>query len=98
MIQHSVIFKLKHAKDSEEFKSFWEAARKLEDIPGVQKFKCLKQVSPKNDFEYGLSMKFEDQKVFDAYAVHPDHVVFLEEFWAKGVVDFLEIDYKKLKI
>ena len=98
MIQHSVIFKLKHKKDSDEFLRFWEAAKKLENIPGVQKFKCLKQVSSKNNFQYGLSMKFDDQKIYDAYASHPDHVTFLEEFWAKDVEDFLEIDYKKLKV
>jgi len=45
-----------------------------------------------------LAMKFDDQKLYDAYVNHPDHVTFLQEFWANDVEDFLEIDYKKLKV
>jgi heme-degrading monooxygenase HmoA len=96
MIQHSVIFKLKYPKNSIEETAFLDAARALETIPGVLNFQCLRQTSPKNNFDYGLIMEFENQEIYDAYSSHPDHDRFLQEFWSKDVVDFLEIDYKPL--
>ena len=96
MIIHSVIFKLKHDDESSETKEFWLAAKKLANISGVENFTCLKQTSPKNKFEYGLSMEFENQRLYDNYSNHPDHVQFIEQFWITNVEDFLEIDYEKL--
>ncbi len=37
-IRHSVIFKLKHPKGSAEERDFFNAAKKLAAIPGVEKF------------------------------------------------------------
>ncbi|MCE6988013.1 Dabb family protein [Dyadobacter sp. CY323] len=96
MIFHSVFLKLKHPKDSEKETLFLNAARDLQDIPGVQNFKVLKQTSPKNQFEYGLSMEFDNQSDYDAYSIHPDHERFIKEFWIPDVADFLEIDYQEL--
>jgi hypothetical protein len=39
-------------------------------------------------------MDFENQKLYDDYSNHPDHVYFIEQFWLKDVEDFLEIDYE----
>lgn len=96
MIFHSVFFKLNHAKGSQEESSFFAAARSLSSIPGVLNFQVLKQTSQKNNFDYGLLMVFTEQKLYDEYSSHPDHVRFIEEFWLKDVADFLEIDYEKL--
>jgi len=96
MIIHSVIFKLRHADESIETKEFCVAAKGLAAISGVENFTCLKQTSLKNKFEYGLSMEFENQTLYDNYSNHPDHVQFIEQFWGKNVEDFLEIDYEKL--
>ena len=96
MIRHSVIFKLKHPKGSVEEQTFLDAARKLVNIAGVQKFECLKQVSPKNNFDFGLSMEFDNHQIYDQYSNHPDHVHFVQERWLKEVEDFLEIDYELL--
>ena len=96
MIRHSVIFKLKYAEGSAETKAFLEAAAKLENIPGVQQFEMLKQVSKKNKFDFGISMEFASQELYDGYSRHPDHELFLEKYWQKGVVEFLEIDYQRL--
>jgi heme-degrading monooxygenase HmoA len=93
MIRHSVIIKLKPELGSEDKKAFFTAVDTLSDIPGVTKFEVLKQVSAKNAFEYGISMEFKDQKTYDGYSNHPLHTAFLQNFWAKSVVDFLEIDY-----
>ena len=96
MIRHTVVFKLKHARNSEEEKNFLAAAQKLAAIPGVKHFECLQQVSKKNNYDFGLSMEFDSQKDYDGYSGHPDHTKFVQELWMKEVVDFLEIDYEPL--
>ena len=93
MIRHTVAFKLKHAAGSESESSFLEAARVLTSIPTVCNFEWLRQVSPKNQFEFGFSMEFASRQDYEAYNVHPDHVHFVETRWKPEVADFLEIDY-----
>jgi len=96
-IRHTVVFKLKHPKGSEEEKNFLNAIMKLSAIPGVEKFECMKQISKKNKYDFGLSMEFADQQAYDLYNNHPDHVAFVQNRWVKEVEDFLEIDYEILK-
>lgn len=95
MIRHSVILKLKNQVSAEDKKAFFDAVDTLSSIPNVQKFEVLKQISPKNKFEYGISMEFENQEQYDIYSNHPNHIHFLQNFWEKNVEDFLEIDYVK---
>ena len=90
-------FKLKYPKGSQEAQNFLNAARKLEAIPGVQNFEALRQISKKNDFDFGLSMEFANQNLYDGYSNHPDHQKFVLEYWVKYVKDFLEIDYEPLE-
>lgn len=97
MIQHSVIFKLKHAPGSPEEKEFLAASAALKSISGVQQFNMWKQVSKKNKFDFGISMVFQDQETYDAYSNHPDHEQFIKNYWLRGVEDFLEIDYVPLE-
>ena len=96
-IRHTVVFKLKHPKGSEEEKNFLNAIMKLSAIPGVEKFECMKQISKKNKYDFGLSMEFADQQAYDLYNNHPDHIAFVQNRWIKEVEDFLEIDYEILK-
>ncbi len=93
MIRHSVIFKLKPQLSTEEKQTFFDAVEKLASIPDVQKFEILKQISPKNKFEYGISMEFDTQKQYDIYSKHTAHQSFIQNFWIKSVENFLEIDY-----
>ncbi|MEX2592678.1 MAG: Dabb family protein [Anditalea sp.] len=93
-IRHTVVFKLKHPKGSPEEQDFLAAAHQLASIPGVEKFESLKQISQKNNFEWGLSIEFANQTVYDQYNHHPYHVDFVEQRWLKEVEDFLEIDYQ----
>jgi Stress responsive A/B Barrel Domain len=92
-IRHTVTFALAHDDGSAEERDFLAAAARLGEIPGVEAFEVLREVSPKNGFRFGLSMEFADQAAYDGYNEHPDHVRFVEERWLPEVGDFLEVDY-----
>ncbi len=92
-IRHTVSLDLRHEPGSAEEADFLEAAGRLAEIPGVEAFEVVREVSPKNGFRFGISMEFADQAAYEAYNVHPDHVHFVEQRWRSEVADFLEIDY-----
>ncbi|WP_339750996.1 Dabb family protein [Algoriphagus aquimarinus] len=94
MITHSVFFRLKFPKGSSEEATFLSAAAKLSTLPAVKNFASLKQTSSKNDFDYGLTMEFENQEEYNGYNIHPDHVSFVNTYWEAYVEKFLEIDYE----
>jgi hypothetical protein len=95
MIKHTVFFKLNHPVGSEAEAEFLKAALALGGIPGVKNMTCVKQVSLKTDFTYGLLMEFDDDKAYQQYNVHPDHVTFVAGRWRPEVAAFLELDYVK---
>ena len=95
-IQHMVIFSLPYPEGSGEAKKFLEdGSRILSAIPVVHDFQAFRQVSEKNDYQYGFSMVFESEEDYSTYNNHPDHVAFVQERWTKEVTGFLEIDFKK---
>jgi len=96
MIRHTVVFKLKHEADSPAEKDFLHTALVLEDIPTVKKFERLRQVSKKNDFDFGFSMEFDSMADYQIYNEHPEHVNFVQTRWIPEVADFMEIDYERL--
>ena len=96
MIRHTVAFKLIHPKNSPEEKAFLGAIVKLSAIQGVTNLELLKQTSPKNKFDFGLSMEFATAREYEDYNRHPDHVRFVETYWKTEVSDFLELDYEPL--
>ena len=94
-IQHMVIFNLKYEKgtaDADRFLS--DGERILSNIPEVQNFQVLKQVSLKNDYNWGFLMIFSGKDAYTAYNTHPEHVAFVENRWKKEVTKFLEIDFE----
>lgn len=93
-IRHTVAFTLKHREGSDAEADFLTGAAALASIPGVEACEVLTEVSPKNDFRFGLSMEFADRSAYEAYNGHPDHVRFVSERWDSEVADFLEIDYE----
>ena len=95
-IRHTVSFTLVHEPGSEQERDFLAAQSALGDIPGVEAFELLREVSPKNDFRFGCSMEFAGQDAYEAYNEHPDHVAFVRDRWQAEVEDFLEIDYQAL--
>ena len=90
-----MVFRLKHEKGSEHEKTFLKLAKQLSSISTVKNFECLKQVSPKNNFDFGLSMEFDNQADYNFYSNHPEHTEFVQKHWILEVDDFLEIDYEK---
>lgn len=97
MISHSVFFKLNHEKGSASETLFLNAAAELSKIQGVENFRIVEEKSLKNNFEFGLTMEFQDQSAYDRYNAHPDHVAFVEDIWLQEVACFQEIDYVPLK-
>ena len=96
-IQHMVIFDLSHKKGSAMAEKFLKDGQQiLSNIPAVRNFQVFRQVSLKNDFQYGFSMVFPGQVSYDFYTNHPDHVAFVGNRWKKEVARFLEIDFKSL--
>ena len=95
-IRHTVVFRLNHPQGSVEETAFLNAARSLAEIPGVESFELLREVSPKNDYGFGISMEFAGPNAYATYNAHPAHVRFVETRWIPEVADFLEIDYEDL--
>jgi LAS superfamily LD-carboxypeptidase LdcB len=96
MIAHLVVFTLKHVAGSAAEKDFLDAADVLADIPGVESFEKLRQVSRKTDFAFGFSMRFATQQAYDSYNDHPWHVAFVQDRWIPEVARFMEIDTVRL--
>jgi len=94
MIRHTVVFRLKHDAGSKEELLFLEAGKELANISTVKNFECLRQVSKKNNFDFGFSMEFDSQADYKYYNEHPDHKNFVESRWLSEVEEFLEIDYE----
>jgi Stress responsive A/B Barrel Domain len=92
-IRHTVAFTLVHPPGSDGERDFLQAAEELAAIPGVEAFELLAEVSPKNDYRFGISMEFANRGVYEGYNVHPDHIGFVKDRWLPEVSDFLEIDY-----
>ena len=93
MIRHTVVFKLKHTAGSVAEINFLHTAQSLAMIPTVKNFERLRQVSHKNEYDFGFSMEFASRKDYEIYNAHPIHTEFVENRWIPEVVDFLEIDY-----
>src|SRR5437763_8723529 len=93
-IRHTVAFTLGHPNGSAQERDFLEAAERLAEIPGVEAFELLDEVSPKNGYRFGISMEFADQAAYEGYNEHPDHVRFVQERWLAEVSDFLELEYE----
>ena len=96
MIRHTVVFTLQHAAGSAAEKKFLDDSMVLGALPTVKKFERLRQVSLKNDFNFGFSMEFDSQADYTAYNDHPSHVAYVRDRWIPEVKAFMEIDYVSL--
>jgi hypothetical protein len=93
-IRHTVAFTPRHDPGSAAEADFIAAGAALADIPGVEAFEVLREVSPKNGYRFGFSMEFADEAAYAGYNEHPRHVAFVEERWIPEVEEFLEVDYR----
>jgi len=91
-IRHSVVFSLAHAAGSDAEADFIAALTALGEIPGVEAFELMREVSPKNDYDHALTMEFADRAAYTAYDQDPRHVAFVADRWDAEVTAFLEID------
>ena len=92
-----VVFKLMHAKGSEEEKKFLEDSESiLGSIPYAAKFMVCHEVSPKNGFDYGFSFDFMSKEDYQNYNNDPRHINYVNERWLKEVTEFMEIDLKEM--
>jgi heme-degrading monooxygenase HmoA len=91
-IRHSVVFRLAHPEGSEAEGAFLTAIAQLATIEGVEAFELMREVSPKSDYRFGVTMEFADRAAYEAYNEHPAHVGFVSSRWGSEVADFLEID------
>jgi len=98
MIRHTVIFTLSHSTGSEAEINFLKTGQKLADIPTVRNFECLRQISEKNNYDFGFSMEFDSNEDYQTYNEHPFHVEFVETRWIPEVLDFMEIDYEPCSV
>lgn len=96
MIEHTVTLRLKHPSGSPEEAAFLAAAAELTRLPGVRDFAIRRQVSPKLDHTFGITMRFNTQADYDAYSAHPDHVAFVQTRWLPEVESFQESDFISL--
>ena len=92
-VRHTVAFTLVHVEGSPEERDFLQAAEHLANIPGVEAFELLAEVSPKNGYRFGILMEFADRAAYDRYNEHPDHICFVQQRWVPEVSEFLELDY-----
>jgi hypothetical protein len=92
-VRHTVAFTLIHEKGSPEERDFLQAAEQLANIPDVEAFELLAEVSQKNGYRFGISMEFADRAAYDRYNEHSDHIRFVQHRWLSEVSEFLELDY-----
>jgi len=92
MIRHSALFRLSHESGSDAETAFLSAIADLARIPGVKDFQVLREISPKNNFDFAVAMSFENLAAYDAYNVHPVHVAFVRDRWIAEIADFMEHD------
>jgi quinol monooxygenase YgiN len=95
-IRHSVVFRLRHESGSAAEADFLGAAAALAAIPGVEAFELMREISPKNEYRFALTMEFADRTAYEAYNAHPDHVAFVQGRWVPEVEAFLELDSEAL--
>ena len=60
-IRHSVVFSLAHEAGSGAEADFVAAITALQQIPGVEAFELMREVSPKNDYDFGLFAPYFDR-------------------------------------
>ena len=96
MIEHTVTFELKHARNSLKEQAFLDAAFALAQIPGVKDFAIRRQTSPKNNHRFGITMCFDSKSLYEAYSSHPKHEDFIQRFWLDSVISFQEADFESI--
>ncbi len=96
MIQHMVLFNLKHRESSLEEQGFFLSVQKLALIPEVNNLKHLRQISQKIPFKFALSMTFDNFDAYQNYINDERHDHFVKTYWLAEVTEFMELDLAPL--
>lgn len=92
MIQHMVMFNLKHQENSLQEKAFFVQLQNLTLIPAVKTLNISRQFSQINPYQYVVSMMFDSQKSYHSYLKDQQHENFVRSYWLLEVAEFLEVD------
>jgi len=95
MIRHTVAFALRHPPGSGAELSFLAAARALATIPGVRNFELICKRSTATGFAFEMSMEFANDRVYENYNTHPDHMRFVMHRWKPEVLAYREQDFSE---
>ena len=84
MMVHNVFFWLRHDLTPAEVKQFEDGIRMLTKLPSVRNGWIGKPSETNRpiidrSYSYGLTVVFDDLAGHDAYQVHPDHLVFVDQ-------------------
>ena len=93
MIRHTVAFDLVHAPGTEAEDIFLQAARALGAIPGVRNLRLWSDRERVTGFSFELSMEFVDDRAYETYNAHPDHIKFVIQKWKPEVLAYMERDF-----
>ena len=93
MVRHNVYFWLDESLSDEQKSSFEDGLRALFEIDVVKNGSFGKAATTperpvtQNTFDYALVLEFESVEMHNAYQVHDDHHVFVDNFgkWFKEV-------------
>ena len=95
-IIHTVLFNLKHKKDSVESDLFFKDSFSiLSPIQQAHDFTMFDQVSQKNNFNYAFSMFFDSRADYDEYNQNESHKNYVQSRWLNEVSEFMEIDLEE---
>lgn len=98
MIQHMVMFNLKHRENSLQEKIFFVQLQNLTLIPTVKTLNISRQFSQLNPYQYAVSMMFDSQKSYHNYLKNEQHEHFVKSYWLPEVAEFLEVDLMPFSI
>lgn len=94
MLVHLVRFEFKPDVDSQQREAILTLARKkLAELPGVRHLLVGRSIKPDSEYDYALSMYFENEQALKTYRDHPDHVHFRDVEFFPFLKDVQGLDY-----
>ncbi|MFC1474662.1 Dabb family protein [bacterium] len=94
MLFHAVLFNFKDDLPDDKKEHILQLARDmLPPIPGVMNLMAGKNIKPDSEYEYSITMYFDDEAALQEYRDHPEHVKFRDAEFFPFVGSKIGIDY-----